>query len=283
MEIKPGKYIVAVSGGVDSMVLLDLLSKIPKLELAVAHINEGLRADSTTVQQMVKKTAAGYNLPFYTTDAALKSSAEALGRKVRYQFLTELADKLNAAAIITAHHQDDLIETAILNLLRGSGRRGLTSLRSRAKLLRPLLQLSKEQLYKYAKNHSLQWHEDPMNKDLRFLRNYVRYQILPRLSKAKKQALLAQINKLGKINQEIEEILESQITTNQLDRKWFINLPDRLAHEIMAAWLRKHKASVDAKTLNRLTIAAKTYQAGKKADINKKRYLLIETKSLSVV
>src|SRR5687768_2243911 len=111
IKLKPGKYVVAVSGGVDSMILLDLLSKHKNIEVTAAHINENLRNDSKDVQEMVRQTAKEYGLRFFTTNLKLKSAAEALGREARYRFLNQIADKMKADAIVTAHHQDDLLET----------------------------------------------------------------------------------------------------------------------------------------------------------------------------
>jgi tRNA(Ile)-lysidine synthetase-like protein len=129
IQLPKGRYVVAVSGGVDSVVLLDALSKLPNLELVVAHLDHGIREDSIEDRRFVASLAASYGLVFEYGEGRLGSGAsEATAREARYNFLRGVKMKHDAKAIITAHHQDDLIETAILNMLRGTGRKGLTSL-----------------------------------------------------------------------------------------------------------------------------------------------------------
>src|SRR5260221_102633 len=126
LNVNPGKYIVAVSGGVDSMALLDMLVVLPGLELVVAHFERGIRADSDQDRQLVAATAARYGLPFVFMRGNLGAGvSEAAARTARYAFLGRVRGAHNAGAIITAHHQDDVIETALINLVRGTGSRGL--------------------------------------------------------------------------------------------------------------------------------------------------------------
>src|SRR6185436_20114617 len=125
ISVRPGKYVVAVSGGVDSMVLLDLLRQKPKLELVVAHFDHGIREDSAQDRKLVQRIAKAYGLPFVHAKGNLGPKAgEALAREARYAFLRQVQADHDAKAIITAHHQDDMLKTAIMNLLRGTGRRG---------------------------------------------------------------------------------------------------------------------------------------------------------------
>src|SRR6266542_1461422 len=147
VRVSPGKYVVAVSGGVDSMVLLDLLRQKPKLELVVSHFDHGIRPDSEEDRRLVQRIARAYGLPFVYARGNLGPKAgEALAREARYAFLRRVQQEQGAKAIITAHHQDDMLETAIMNLLRGTGRRGLSSLKSREGLLRPLLNWTKKDI-----------------------------------------------------------------------------------------------------------------------------------------
>ncbi len=115
MEISistPGKYVLAVSGGVDSMTLLHLLSKKPVVELVVAHFDHGIRPDSTEDERLVAETAQEYNLPLEVGHGKLDAGAsEKNAREARYQFLESVAKKHTAKGVITAHHQDDLIGT----------------------------------------------------------------------------------------------------------------------------------------------------------------------------
>src|SRR6185369_2891937 len=120
LKVRPGKYVVAVSGGVDSMVLLELLRQKPKLELIVAHFDHGIRPESGEDRKLVQRIAKHYELPFVYVEGHLGASAsEALAREARYAFLRKVQAEQGAEAIITAHHQDDMLETAIMDLMRG--------------------------------------------------------------------------------------------------------------------------------------------------------------------
>lgn len=284
--MKPGKYVVAVSGGVDSMVLLHLLAnyklQTTNYQLFVAHINENLRPDSPLDQKLVKETAEKYGLEFYWADVKLANSSEALGRKVRYEYLNKLKKELGADAIITAHHQDDMLETAIINMLRGTGRRGLSSITSGKNLVRPLLKFTKKEIYDFAKKNRLDWREDYMNKDTQFLRNYIRHELLPKLGGDARAKLLKNIQNLGELNKAIDEELDEHVQNQKLDRQWFINLPHDVSNEILNHWLRRQNVNVERKKLNKLTIAAKTLSSGKQASVNKKAILLIEKDDLTL-
>jgi tRNA(Ile)-lysidine synthetase-like protein len=180
IDLKPGTYVVAVSGGVDSMVLLHLLRHLPEVRVVVAHFDHGIREDSPEDLRLVAATARSYGLPFVSARGALGPRAgEAQARDARYAFLRRVQAAQGAAAIITAHHQDDVIETAIINSVRGTGSHGLSALRTREAIVRPLLAFPKQTLLEYAKAKKLLWREDSTNQDLRYKRNYVRRVVLP--------------------------------------------------------------------------------------------------------
>lgn len=274
LKISPGKYVVAVSGGVDSMVLLDLLRARPKLELIVAHFDHGIRKESARDRKLVQRIAKSYNLPFFYAEGNLGAKAgEALAREARYAFLRKIQAEQGAEAIITAHHQDDMLETAIMNLLRGTGRRGLSSLKSREGLIRPLLDWTKKDVREYAEEHDLVWAEDATNDDERYLRNYIRHNILSRFTKEGREALARHIKQAGKVNEEIDMLLDkdldAQPAKDELNRNWYLQLPYAVATEMMAAWLRRNGVmQFDRHMIERLVVSAKTARPGKLADIN---------------
>jgi tRNA(Ile)-lysidine synthase len=276
IDINPGTYVVAVSGGVDSMVLLDLLVGLRKLKLVVAHLDHGIRQTSENDRILVQKTAAKYGLPFVYDRVNLGSGAsEAKAREARYRFLNKVKKASSADAIITAHHQDDLIETAIINMMRGTGRRGLSALQSRTDVLRPLLNYPKSDLIKYARDHKIDWHEDSTNRDEMYLRNYIRHSIMPKFSREQKNQMLKHISKLTELNKEIDHAIDQQIKgQNKLDRHWFIMLNHKVALDVMATWLKEHNAKdVNRKMVEILVQAAKTYPPGKKAAVDKRLFL----------
>ena len=256
------------------MVLLDLLRQRPKLELVVAHFDHGIRPDSAADRKLVQKIAKAYGMQFVYANGNLGANAgEALAREARYAFLRQVREEQGAKAIITAHHQDDMLETAIMNLLRGTGRLGLSSLKNRDGLIRPLLDWNKKGVREYAEQHDLVWAEDTTNTDERYLRNYIRHNILSRFTKQGKDTLLQHIKQAGKINEEIDKLLnkdlEEQPGKAELDRGWYLQLPYAVATEMMAAWLRRNGiAQFDRHMIERLVVAAKTASPGKLADVN---------------
>lgn len=275
ISIKPGTYVVAVSGGVDSMVLLDVLAQKPKVKLIVAHFDHGIRSDSSEDRKFVQAAAKHYGLPYVSALGKLGPAAsEATARTARYAFLRKVQEQHQARSLVTAHHQDDMLETAILNLLRGTGRRGMSSLYSSQRVVRPLLHYTKKDICNYAKEHELAWREDSTNADDRYLRNYIRHNILTRFGETGRAALLDLVEHARSINQKIDSILEhdlaKQPARNQLDRGWYLALPYTVAREVMATWLRRNGiVGFDRNLLDYLVVASKTKQAGKQADVVK--------------
>jgi tRNA(Ile)-lysidine synthase len=285
---KPGKYVVAVSGGVDSVVLLHVLQGMPGIEPVVAHFDHGIRDDSAEDRKFVQSLAKQYGLPFVYDDGRLGPNAsEAAAREARYQFLEKVQKDNEALAIITAHHQDDLLETAIINLLRGTGRKGLTSLANRPGIERPLLGTPKQALINYAKDQGLRWREDSTNQDQVYLRNYVRQNILPRFDAESKARLLSIIEDQKYKNEELDELLgkqlDAQAAGESLDRQWFVGLSHAEAKETMAAWLRSNGIrSFDNKTLERLVTAAKVAVPDTTFDVLQDRRMVVGIDNLAL-
>lgn len=272
VNLEPGRYVVAVSGGVDSVALLHHLQQQPHLQLIVAHLDHGIRVDSEEDRQHVAKLARNYSIPFVYDKANLgRDASEAAARAARYNFLKKVAETSNADAIVTAHHQDDAMETAIINMLRGTGRKGLTSMGTLSDVKRPLMHLPKETLIAYAKDQGLAWREDSTNKDERYLRNYVRHRLVSRIDMENRKKLLQIIDNLRRVNQELDALLLDEIRAHSIDRvidrQWFIQLPHSVAREVMATWLRDSNVyDFDRKTLERLVVAAKTAKPGSRFD-----------------
>ena len=275
-NLEPDKYIVAVSGGVDSVVLLDILAKEKKHQLVVAHFDHGIRDDSDLDLVFVRDLAKKYGCSFVSDRVNLGSGAsEALAREYRYNFLKKVQKKYEAKAIITAHHQDDLIETCFINIVRGTGRRGLTSLSSSTEIIRPLLSHPKEDLVTYASVNNLQWREDITNQDLKYLRNKLRNQYVLKMSLEQKEILLGIIKRSQVINQAIDQQLDLLLKRGMhkeqlvLNRSWFVKLPHSIAKEVIAKIVRKLEIqNIDKKTLERLVVYSKTMKPGKIVQLN---------------
>ena len=184
---EPGEALVAVSGGPDSVALLDLLHGARdelRLTLVVAHVDHGISSDSRTVGQSVSLLATKLGLPFETIELHLGPNAsETEARRARYAWLREVQKRRGAKYIVTAHHEDDQVETIVLRALRGSAPSGLAgiSAKSRGGLVRPLLPFSRRELADYAAASRLPVYDDPANRDPRHLRSWVRTALLPLL------------------------------------------------------------------------------------------------------
>lgn len=191
------RFWVAYSGGLDSQVLLYALSRIiPEKRLRAIHVNHAWHTDAIKWANMCQQTCEklGIYCEVIPIDAHPKSgeSAEAYARVARYG---ALAKRIPAEDfLLTAHHRNDQAETLLLQLLRGSGLKGLASMpfcqnfAKKAYLIRPLLDFTRSELYEYAQEHQLTWIEDDSNMDLRFNRNFIRHQILPHIQQRWPQA-----------------------------------------------------------------------------------------------
>jgi len=288
IDLQPGRYVVAVSGGVDSMALLHMLTNQPGLRLTVAHYDHGIRKDSAEDRRLVHEVAKEYGLPFvYHTGLLGPGVSEEVARQARYEFLHRVRQASGADAVITAHHQDDVLETIILNLARGTGRRGLSSLKSTDIVRRPLLRIPKNELLRYAEREGIRWREDSTNADEGYVRNYIRHRVLSRFAERDREALLQMASHATELNTAIEQqvanYLHLQPAPNVLDRYEFTMLPHSVAREVMAEWLLLNaRAELSRRMLERLVIAAKTGRSGTKTDINKQYWLEISRRHLAL-
>ena len=286
-SISKGKYIVAVSGGVDSVALLHLLCKDlsfkrKELEMIVAHFDHGIRDDSHDDANFVKNLATGYGLEYEIGTAKLGSAAsEESAREARYTFLRQIRIKYNADAIILAHHQDDLLETAVLNLIRRTNYRGLSSLQSTDELLRPLLEFNKKQITNYAKTNNLEWYEDSTNSDEKYKRNYVRRVLLPKFSDWQKQQMINQINQITKNRIEIEKTLSNIVKNKKLDRILLLHSPHVVLVEILIEFFKINRCKYSKKQLENIVSEIKTKKSGTKISVQKDVFLYISQEYVS--
>lgn len=265
------KYLVAVSGGVDSVVLLDVLSKTDH-ELVVAHFDHGIREDSASDERFVAGLAARYGSEYIGQRAELGPGAsEATSRSVRYEFLRAAAKK-HQATIVTAHHQDDLIETIAINLKRGTGWRGLAVFGARD-IARPLIGKTKQELYQYALHHQLEWVEDETNHDQRYLRNQLRGR------RGELDAAAAQLVELWHGQNELVHTIDDELTKYAalfLRRYFLLMIPEAVAIEsIRAAVFNETSQRPTYPQTTRALLAIKTAQPGSRHDIGDGIYLTI--------
>ncbi|HSW74526.1 MAG TPA: tRNA lysidine(34) synthetase TilS [Candidatus Saccharimonadales bacterium] len=289
LDIAPGTYVVAVSGGIDSMVLLQMLAKQSELQLIVAHFDHGIRPDSFKDRQFVEAETKRYGLPFVSETVALGPNAsEEKARELRYAFLRYAKEQARARAIIMAHHQDDIIETMILNLRRGTGRKGLSSLKTTNDLIRPLLTYTKNELQMYAEREGVQWREDSTNKNENYARNYIRRKIVSQLSPAQRAKLVQIYEQSMRQNEAIDELVQ-EVTANLskdnvVVRKKFIALPHAVAHEVMAHLLRQRNVrNLSRQGVSRLVVALKTGQPHTTYDVDKNWIFLLSNRDAKII
>jgi tRNA(Ile)-lysidine synthase len=212
------KIVVGLSGGSDSVVLLSILNDLGYKCLA-AHCNFPLRAtESDRDEKFAAKFAASLKIPFFKQDFDTRAvakerriSIEMAARDLRYEWFEELRKNENASVIAVAHHQDDSLETMLLNLIRGTGIKGLTGIKPRnGQLIRPLLCVSKADILQYAKNEKLSFIDDSSNSLPEFTRNKIRLQVLPLLKTLNPSVNEALVQTMYNLN-ETAKIYEAQI------------------------------------------------------------------------
>ncbi|MBN8622521.1 MAG: tRNA lysidine(34) synthetase TilS [Flavobacteriales bacterium] len=182
------KFLLAASGGVDSMVLASLF-EICNLKFEIAHINYKLRGeDSDSDQKLVEDFCFKNNIKFHLypvseKDKKPENSIQLWARNLRYDFFFKILKEENLDYIVTAHHLNDELETFLINLSRGSGIKGLSGIPSNEnKIIRPLLNFSKEEIYAFAKENKIEFQEDLSNQKNDYLRNEIRNKIIPEIT-----------------------------------------------------------------------------------------------------
>lgn len=251
------QYIVAVSGGIDSVALLHMLQASGEHELCVAHVDHGIREDSDEDARFVKALADSYGLPFHSTRLELGPDAsEDVARKARYAFLKRLARE-HGAEILTAHHGDDVVETVAINVHRGTGWRGVAT--HGADVVRPLLGHTKDDLRRYASVNGLEWREDSTNSSERYLRNRVRSHVATMDAEKKKK-----IMKLRDTQRKLRDLVDEEASKlvgdgPSYDRYFFTHIPKSSALECL-----RHltKGKLTRPQMERALLAIKTALPG---------------------
>ncbi|MBR6929207.1 MAG: tRNA lysidine(34) synthetase TilS [Bacteroidales bacterium] len=217
------RLILALSGGIDSMVLADLLLKL-KVQFVVAHCNFHLRsAESDGDEKFVREFAEKHGVQcfvkhFETVEYAEEKgiSIEMAARDLRYAWFEELRQQLNYDKIAVAHHADDQAETFFINLLRGAGLRGLKGMQPKnGCIIRPLLWVSREQIHQYAIENQILWHEDHTNAESVYLRNKIRNRLLPvfdELQPEARQGLYKSLEHLSAENELYRVLLNEKLS-----------------------------------------------------------------------
>ncbi|MFZ4464309.1 MAG: tRNA lysidine(34) synthetase TilS [Bacteroidales bacterium] len=238
---EPQKVLVAISGGLDSVVLTHLLHQSGH-QLVLAHVNFSLRGDeSDEDERFVRDLGRELGIQvfvkyFYTADYAANNhlSIQVAARELRYQWFEQVAEEQNCDYIAVAHHQDDQIETFFINLLRGSGLHGLKGMpQTNGKIIRPLLFAGRNEIEQYAAINGLSWRNDSSNKKNDYLRNKLRNKILPEIMEVSPTAYagirqsIAHLAAHEKLLNEL--ILEKRLQILHSEKKYFYILKSDLS------------------------------------------------------
>ena len=268
------RVLVGVSGGLDSMVLLEvlrLLARPHRWRLVVAHFNHCLRGrDSEADEALVRRTARRLRLPCAVERGEVKAladkeglSVEMAARQMRHEFLARLARRKGIRKVALAHHADDRVELFFLRLLRGAGLDGLAGMKRsgpspadhRLKLVRPLFDFSKAQLRAHAARSPVRFREDASNAWPEILRNRVRHELLPRLRRGYQPALDRVILRLLNLLGDTAELLDSAVSEwNSGGGTPFGRLPAAVQREVVLSQLHKLGAKADYERVEELRL-----------------------------
>jgi tRNA(Ile)-lysidine synthase len=252
------RLIVGVSGGVDSVVLLHLLNAIKSsmdLSLVVAHMNYGTRGESVDDERFTEGLARSMGLPF----ASRRFSADDPGdnfqqqaREARYHFFCELADRHDADAVCVAHQADDQAETILIRLMRGSDFEGHAGIRKMTKIfnhtvIRPMLDIPKEDILAYADEHDIAFRVDRSNRGDDYLRNRIRHHVLP-FFKNENPSFLKQAGQFSDLLREAatalhaqrDAFMENHVDHNRFKRNIFMELPEIIQRFVLQKIVRSH-------------------------------------------
>lgn len=209
-------------GGPDSICMLDILRKLKEnlnIEIYVAHINHMIRKNAMLDEEYVEQYCKKYNIDFFVKrEEVLKKAeqekigTEEMGRKVRYNFFKEVQEKINANKIATAHNKNDNAETIIMNILRGSSINGLKGIeRRRGNLIRPLLDIDRQEIEQYCNEENLLPRHDESNDENIYTRNKVRNIVIPYIKKEFNPNIIETLNRLSELASQEDEYIEKEV------------------------------------------------------------------------
>ncbi len=210
------KIVVGVSGGPDSISLLNILHELG-YNLCVAHINHGLRDNAKIDEEYVKDFCNKKNIPCFIKKVDLKKNLsgmtiEEAGRKIRYDFFNEIMERENCNKIATAHNSNDNAETVLMNIIRGTGLSGLKGIEPiRGKIIRPLIECDRKEIEKYCIENNLSPRHDESNDEVLYTRNKIRLQLIPYIEKNINSNVINNINRMSSIISEEETFISNQV------------------------------------------------------------------------
>jgi tRNA(Ile)-lysidine synthase len=287
------RYLIGVSGGRDSVVLLHWLVNLSYKKLIVCHLNHQLRGRSSLADaRFVEKIALKYHVRFELESANIRAlaakqkiSIEIAAREARYKFFAETARRRKCKTIFLGHHADDLVETFLINLFRGAGTAGLSGMREISArriddvdvtIVRPFLGVWRKEIDIYVREHRIKFREDASNKNLNPLRNRIRHRIIPYLEKILGRNIRPAIWRAAAIAGEEEHWIEKQLpgsTDAQFSVARLRALPVALQRRAILRWLRAQKISeISFDVIERVRSLADHDAASAKVNLSRDRH-----------
>ena len=271
------KLILAVSGGVDSMALLAMYAHA---DIVVAHIDHGTRKSSAEDADFVRRKCQELGVKFYETRLKLgEGVSEELARKKRYEFLKTIQEK-EGGTLCTAHHLDDVLESIAINLIRGTGWRGLTPFYG-DELVRPFIitKMWKRDVLKFAGKQKLCFRQDPTNYEADYLRNRVREKIAE-LDETARVDIIKLFEKQNELRNKIEKLVaelakQTVVGKNFHKKEPFLTADEKVALEVLREICLMHGFSLTRKQLADFLSAIKTYAPHKKFNLPKNHFVTI--------
>ena len=276
-------YVLAVSGGVDSVVMLHKMLG-SGADLVVAHFEHGIRGEESQADaEFVKNLALKHKLKYEICHGGLGPKAnEFMARKARYAFLREVA-KSYKGTLCTAHHADDVIETVAINLLRKTSWRGLSVMNS-PDIYRPLINQTKADILRYAKENKLEWREDSTNNSDRYVRNQVRAK-LGKMQAPTKEMMYELFQNQIRLSFAIDKEITKWINEDGCySRYFFIMVEDFIAIEILRSIVKEQfDYSITRPQAEKALLAIKTAKSGEVFELSNGIELVFDLKNFEIV
>lgn len=216
------KVLIGVSGGPDSITLLNTLYKLG-YNICTAHINHGIRENADNDEKFVREFCEERNIPCFVKRVKLKEiesdmTLEELGRKIRYDFFDEIIKQENCTKIATAHNANDNAETVLMNIVRGTGMSGLKGIEiSRGNIIRPLLEVTRKEIEEYCEKENLNPCHDESNDEAIYTRNKIRLELIPYIENNINSNVVNNINRMSEIISDEEEYINKQVDISYKD------------------------------------------------------------------
>lgn len=256
------RYLVALSGGRDSMALMHFLNVAGYRDLVLCHVNHCLRGEESDGDEvLVKETGEAMGLRVFSTRIGVKAiaekrklSIETAAREVRYSWFSEVARKEKCCRVVTAHHSEDQVETVLINFFRGSGSRGISGMKCHShrdvdgvelELFRPLLAVERERIDKYVEVNGIAFREDSSNAEAFALRNRVRHRLLPEVESIFGRNVRGAVLRAAELSRRDEAWMQANLDnlsvkmSKGLDVKRLRELPEALRDRCIMGWLRE--------------------------------------------